>query len=694
MSLPMDHALEGIAHGYCLLWNPALLWLHAGSDSVIAAAYFVIPFALLRFIRARRDVQFNSVFLCFGAFILLCGATHVLDVYNIWVPNWWLSGGVKAATAVVSVATAGLLLVLLPQAIALPSPSQLRSANDQLATANALLRAEATEREAVTAALARAHEGAEDLVRIRTSELAKSNARLERSEARYRALVQSSTDSVWTTAPDGEPTDVTQWSSFVGLSDASLSFGERNIVHLDDRARVMEQWSMSLATEAPYDSQHRLALPDGTWRHVRVKAVPVRDASGHVREWVGSHLDISAQVESTRQLAVLQEQLQQSQRLEAVGRLAGGVAHDFNNLLTVITGAGSLVLDELPRDHPSRRDIEDVVAAGTRAAALTAQLLAYSRKQVLQPHLLDLNVILVDVQAMLRRLIGEQIHIDLITRADRWAVRADPSQLEQVILNLALNARDAMPSGGTITFETAQVSVGTEYSSAHVGVTPGEYVMLAVSDTGTGMDEVTRSQIFEPFFTTKAVGAGTGLGLATVYGIVRQSGGHIYVYSEPGLGTTFKIYLPRAEGTAPGNVPTARDAPRQTGEGQTILLVEDATDVREFVARVLSRAGYVVIKTDGPDTALIEIDRDGHRIDMLLTDVIMPGMNGRELADLVVQRRPGIAVLFMSGYTDNAIAHHGVLDPATHFLHKPFSPDQLLHEVRRALTQQVSAPRP
>ena len=685
----MSLMIDGIAHGYCLFWDPALLWLHAGSDGIIAAAYFVIPVALVRFIRARRDLPFNSVFLCFVAFIFLCGATHALDVYNIWVPNWWLSGTVKAATAIVSVATAVLLMMLLPQAIALPSPAQLRSANDQLATANELLRAEAAAREEVTAALARAREGAEELVRVRTSELAASNTRLERSEARYRALVQSSADAVWTTAPNGEPTDVTQWSNFAGVSDASLSFGDSNVVHDDDRARVMQQWAQSLATEAPFDSQHRLARHDGSWRHVRVKAVPVRDARGHVLEWVGSHLDITTQVESSRQLAVLQEQLQQSQRLEAVGRLAGGVAHDFNNLLTVITGASTMVLDDMPHDHPSRCDVEDVVAAGTRAAALTAQLLAYSRKQVLQPHILDLNAILAEVHAMLRRLIGEQIHIDFITRADGWTVRADPSQLEQVILNLALNARDAMPNGGTITFETAQVTVDHDYSASHVGVTAGEYVMLAVSDNGTGMDDVTRSQIFEPFFTTKKVGAGTGLGLATVYGIVRQSGGHIYVYSELGLGTTFKIYLPRAEGSATVDTPIVGDALRHAGAGETILLVEDASDVREFVARVLTRAGYVVIKTDGPGAALAEIGRDGQRIDLLLSDVIMPGMNGRELANVVVQRRPEIAVLFMSGYTDNAIVHHGVLDPRTHFLHKPFSPDQLLQEVRRALRKEI-----
>ncbi len=677
--------MDGIPHGYCLLWNPSLLWLHAGSDAAIAAAYFMIPVTILRYSRARPDVSINNVYISFAAFILLCGTTHLLSIYNIWVPNWWLSGGVKAATGVASLATAVLLVRLLPQTIALPSPAQLRGANDELAAINARLLAEVSQREVAQAALSRANEDAEEMVRVRTAELAESNRKLESSEARYRALVQASADAVWTAKPDGSPLDVRQWSEFTGRTAAMLFIGQEHVVHPDDRERVQTNWAQSLDTDEPFDSQHRLARADGTWRHVRVQAVPVRDGGGRVREWVGSHLDISEQVEASRELALLQEQLQQSQRLESVGRLAGGIAHDFNNLLTVIVGAGSLVLEDLPRDHQSRPDVEDMVAAGTRAAALTAQLLAYSRKQVLQPRILSINAVLTDVQAMLRRLISEQVHINFVTRADDWTVRADPNQLEQVILNLALNARDAMPSGGTITFETDQIAITGEYSAAHLGVTAGEYVMLAVSDTGTGMDELTRSQIFEPFFTTKGVGEGTGLGLATVYGIVRQSGGHIYVYSEPGLGTTFKIYLPRADGDAAPLTPIPSGESLPPGAGQRILLVEDATDVREFVERVLTRNGYIVQAADGPESAIALLKADSSPVDLLLSDVILPGMNGRELADVVVQQRPGIAVLFMSGYTDSAIVHHGVLDPRTTLLHKPFSPDQLLHQVRRSL---------
>ncbi len=675
--------MDGMPHGYCLLWNPSLLWLHAGSDAAIAAAYFMIPLSLLRYSRARPDVSINNVYFSFAAFILLCGTTHLLAIYNIWVPNWWLSGSVKAATGVASIGTAVLLTRLVPQVIALPSPAQLRDANDQLAASNVLLSAQVAEREGAQLELSRAHDDAEELVRVRTAELAESNRKLESSEDRYRALVQASSDAVWTVNADGSALDLRQWSEFTGMAPDTPGFG----VHPDDAEHVMSMWAQALRTEEPYASQHRLARSDGTWRYVRVQAVPVFEPNGRVREWVGSHLDVTEQVESLHQLSLLQEQLQQSQRLEAVGRLAGGIAHDFNNLLTVIVGAGSLVLEDLPRDHQARQDVEDVVAAGTRAAALTAQLLAYSRKQVLQPRILNINAVLTDVQAMLCRLIGEQVRINLTTRADDWTVRADPNQLEQVILNLALNARDAMPDGGSLTFETEHVVIEGDGSASHVGVTAGEYVMLSVSDTGTGMDELTRSQIFEPFFTTKSVGAGTGLGLATVYGIVRQSGGHIYVYSELGLGTTFKIYLPRQGGDTTPSTLIASGESLASGAGQTILLVEDAVDVREFVTRVLTRSGYIVRAADGPESAIALLKADSSHIDLLLSDVIMPGMSGRALADIVVQQRPEIAVLFMSGYTDNAIVHHGVLDPRTNFLHKPFSPDQLLRLIRRILAR-------
>jgi len=688
MFSPIASMLDGIAHGYCLLWNPALLWVHAGADLVIAAAYFAIPFSLIRFIRQRRDIPFNSVFLCFGAFILLCGTTHLLAVYNIWVPNWWLSGGVKIATAGVSVATAGLMVRLMPQALALPSPAQLRVANAELADTNARLEEEVAERKAVQAALARAAETAEALVEQRTAELAAANAQLLRKQARYQAFVQASGDLVWTSHADGTADEVAAANAFLGLPAESTLTHDTWVeqLHPDDRDWVTRGWKRSIETGEPFEAEYRLRNATGGWRTIQSHRVPVRDeGNAVVQEWIGVLSDVTERATAAKQMAAMTEQMQQSQRLEAVGRLAGGIAHDFNNLLTVITGAGGLVLEDLPKDHPVRQDAEDVVAAGTRAAALTAQLLAYSRKQVMQPRVLNLNTVLDDVQAMLRRLIDAPVQIEVNQEADICCIEADVNQLEQVIMNLALNARDAMPNGGTLTFETRRSLMDEQYASTHLGMTPGEYVMLAVSDTGTGMDEMTRKQIFEPFFTTKPLGQGTGLGLATVYGIVRQSGGRIYVYSEPGLGTTFKLYFPRvAAADAIGAAPRMC-LPQDLGGRERVLLVEDTDDVRQFVSRVLERAGYAVLVADGPMAALGILEREGRTIDLLLTDVIMPVMNGRELADRVVQVVPEIAILFMSGYTDNAIVHHGVLDPRTSFVHKPFTPDQLLAEVRRAL---------
>ncbi len=389
---------------------------------------------------------------------------------------------------------------------------------------------------------------------------------------------------------------------------------------------------------------------------------------------------------------VLEEQLGQSRKMEAVGRLAGGVAHDFNNLLTAILGYSSLVLDQLDPGHPARADVEEMRRAGESAASLTQQLLAFSRKQILQPQVLDLNHVVTRADSLLQRLIGE--HISLVTSLDAALdrVSADPGQLEQVIVNLAINARDAMPDGGKLTIETANVELDEAYVEQHGGSSPGPHVMLAVSDTGIGMDAETSARIFEPFFTTKRRGEGTGLGLSTVYGIVTQSGGSIWVYSEPGQGTTFKVYFPRA---AQDRRPAAPAAPAARAEGlagtETILLAEDQPEVRSVACAVLTRYGYRVLEASCGEEAL-EVLR-GHRepVHLLLSDVVMPSMSGPELARLVQLQRPGIRVLFASGYTDDAIVRHGVLDPGVAFLQKPFTPTALLRKIRELLDAPMAA---
>jgi two-component system cell cycle sensor histidine kinase/response regulator CckA len=378
----------------------------------------------------------------------------------------------------------------------------------------------------------------------------------------------------------------------------------------------------------------------------------------------------------------LEEQLMQSQKMEAVGQLAGGVAHDFNNILTAIVGYADLLAEDLGPRH--LEDVEEIRKAARRAAALTRQLLAFSRKQVLEPRIINLNDVVLNLDKMLRSLISENIELKAVLAGDLHATRADLNQLEQVILNLAINSRDAMPEGGTLTIETANVTLDQEYADRHVSVIPGEYVMVAVSDTGCGMNEQTKSRVFEPFFTTKPAGRGTGLGLSTVYGIVKQSGGNIWLYSEPNQGTTFKIYLPAIH-ALPEDIGKPAPIEAMQGGSGTILLVEDDEQLRRLTHRALATQGYTVLEAARGSTALDIARRHKGPIDLLLTDVIMPDTNGPKLADTLLPARPGLRVLYMSGYPDGAIAQHGMLEPGVAYLAKPFTTEAILRKVREVL---------
>jgi nitrogen-specific signal transduction histidine kinase/CheY-like chemotaxis protein len=381
----------------------------------------------------------------------------------------------------------------------------------------------------------------------------------------------------------------------------------------------------------------------------------------------------------------LEEQLLQSQKLEAIGRLAGGVAHDFNNLLTGILGYAGFALKSLPENHAARTDIIEIERAGTRAAALTGQLLAYARRQMIAPRIVNLNQLVLNMENLLRRLIGE--HIDLETRcaSDLWRTQIDPGQFEQVIINLAVNSRDAMPEGGRLTVETSNYTLDHSYVEKHPEVVPGEYVMLAVADTGEGMDTATQVRIFEPFFTTKGQGKGTGLGLAVCYGIVKQAGGHLWVYSEPRQGTTFKVLLPRAtEEQAASSTPRRVDQPSLRGH-ETILLVEDEPVVRKLAVRALAEQGYHILEAEDGPAALAEAQSHPGELHLLVTDVVMPGMNGKELAERLAADRPELRVLFISGYAEHAVARQGVLEEGIAFLSKPFDLSQLARTVREVL---------
>jgi PAS domain S-box-containing protein len=423
---------------------------------------------------------------------------------------------------------------------------------------------------------------------------------------------------------------------------------------------------------------------DGALVEVRVTLSPLRDAAGEVVGVVGMASDLRERKRAEDVVTRLREQLQHAQRVEAIGRLAGGIAHDFNNALSVVLTYATLVLQDLPEGEPARADILEIQRAGQRAARLTQQLLAFSRQQVLQPKVLDLNETLSGMRDMLQRLLGEDVELSLLAATDLGRVNVDPGQVEQIIMNLAVNARDAMPHGGKLTIETSNVELDAEYAAAHLGATPGRYVMLAVCDTGSGMDADTRSRIFEPFFTTKELGKGTGLGLSTVLGIVQQSGGSISVYSEVGVGTTFKVYLPRTDRdveVTPSQLPPTADG----GGGETILLVEDEQQVREVASLILRRGGYKVLLAENGEQGLAVAEEHGRGIDLLITDVVMPRMNGRQLVERLTPRWPDLKVLFMSGYTDDAIVHHGVLEEGVNFLQKPITPDALLKRVHEVL---------
>jgi PAS domain S-box-containing protein len=421
-------------------------------------------------------------------------------------------------------------------------------------------------------------------------------------------------------------------------------------------------------------------LPDRGDLFVTSVISPIQDGNGNTAGFVAATSDIT---ERRR----LEKQLQQAHRLESIGRLAGGVAHDFNNLMTAVIGLAEIGGRDLPADHPARADFREIRETAERAAALTQQLLAFSRRQFVQPRIVDLNDVVARTDAVIRRLTGADVDVSARLSPDLWRVRADPEQVERVLLNLALNARDAMPAGGKLLIETANISLDDAYAAARPAVQPGDYVMMAVTDTGTGMTAGVMAHIFEPFFTTKGFRSGTGLGLSTCFGIVKQAGGHIWAYSEPGCGSSFKVYLPRVR--VASDLPCARPLPADLPRGtETVLVADDEPGVRRVIARLLRQLGYQVLEAADGEAAAAIAHAYGSNIHLVITDVVMPGMGGRELAQAVRRINPRARTIFMSGFTANAVIEHAAVDPGCAFLPKPFSPALLAHTVRETLDAQ------
>ncbi len=442
----------------------------------------------------------------------------------------------------------------------------------------------------------------------------------------------------------------------------------------------MQTWHEAVAHRSLYETEYRVRRHDGEYRWCLVRGVPVLQRDGKVSEWVGTYTDITDRRRVEEALQRREDELRQAQRLDAIGRLAGGVAHDFNNLLTAIVVPAELAIDKLPQGHPAREELDEIREAGNRASELTRQLLAFGRQQVLAPEVLELDEVVTAASRILRRVIPESVVLDLSLQGKGGLVRVDRTQLEQVIINLAVNARDAMPKGGRLTIETAPVTLTEEFCQRHQGVAPGRYVMLAMTDTGQGMDQATLSQVFEPFFTTKEQGKGTGLGLSTVYGIVRQSGGHIWIYSEPGKGTVVKVYFPeQVADSVRGTMPAESAGPVPSGTGD-ILFAEDDPALRRIGVRVLAGLGYTVHAAENGESALRLAETLPH-IDLLVTDVVMPGIDGVELWERLRKLRPGIKVLFLSGWASDAVVRHRILEGEVPFVQKPFTAEALGRKV-------------
>ncbi|WP_245502246.1 hybrid sensor histidine kinase/response regulator [Bradyrhizobium betae] len=634
-------------HGICLLWEPELIWLHVISDAFIAAAYFSIPFALAILVTKRRDLKFGWVFWAFAVFIMACGLTHVLSIYTLWVPVYGIEGLVKAATAVASVFTAGALWPLLPKILTIPSPFELRK---------------------VQAALEEEEIKSRDAAQL-----------LRQVEDAQRALRESMTrlTAVVDTAVDGVILFDAQARILLFNPASERLFGYRadEVMNLDIGMLMSNEKRPSSPGQA-----RRLATGEAVGVRKDGSTFPMDLSVGQA--WQDGELIYVGIVRDLTARKLTEQQLQQAQKMETVGQLSGGIAHDFNNLLTVIIGNAEHLSEQLKSRSDLRQFAYDICQSGERGAELTRRLLAFSRRQLLQPQTIDCRELLESIFKLLKRTLRENIEIKTAFGPRAIQAFADRAQLESAVLNLALNAQDAMPSGGHLTLSTELAAIDEDYRALHPEVAAGSYALISVTDDGEGMTPEVIEHAFEPFFTTKEVGKGSGLGLSMVYGFAKQSDGHVSIYSERGLGTTVRIYLPRAGGQSLTEPPENEEAAPRGYE--TILIAEDDPFVRSSAIRRVEALGYRVVAAVNGKEALQRLRTDPG-IDMLFTDIIMPGgMSGWDLAEQARRIRPSLPILFTSGYALEALIEQGRAQAQAIILTKPYRRAELAQRLRDA----------
>ncbi len=644
-------------HGFCLPWSPVLLWLVVSADGVIGFAYLAIAAALAAFLWRRSDLALSVAMWMFAIFIMSCGVAHLFDIVTLWIPVYGLQGLVKLSTASVSLLTAIMLWQHMPGLIAMPTPAELRRVNVTLHT-----------------------------VRERQE---RTEEALRDSERRYQLLVDGVNDhALIMLDARGHITNWNRGAARIYDYAADQIVGQHfsNFYADEDRASGGPERALATAEGGGQFAQESWRVRrDGSRFRAAVVIEPVRDEGGRLLGFAKITHDITDKWKAAEAIEQSRVALAQAQKMEAVGLLTGGIAHDFNNLLTAVLGSLDLIERRGPLNPSAARVLATARQAAERGAELTSRLLAFGRRQALSPKPLDANRLVGEFSDLLRRTLGERITFEIRSKPGLWTTFADQNQLESALLNLAVNARDAMPDGGRLTIETGNATLDPQYAARERDVEPGDYVTIAMRDTGCGMTPDVLERAFDPFFTTKAEGHGTGLGLSQVFGFIKQSGGHVAIQSEPGEGTSITFYLPRHEAAAPSEAAATPAPALPVARGETVLVVEDNGDVRHYAGEVMAELGFNVLTAPDAPTALQVLDSHPE-IALLFSDIGLPGLNGRELAQEARRRYPTLRLLLTTGYSRDTIIRQGLATDGIAMTPKPFTYDSLAGKLREVMS--------